>query len=194
MALEIDGSDRLYVQLKPDGPTTEYLAGILRDLKNRGVAGRYAKVEGLHLTILHIGIVDNVYAQLRSVNLGLPVDLFLSELGSFYAKAMAIAPWRMCLQVNGLELFGDKGGVAAVGYRRDEELDEAFGQVMVLVGSFLRSCGVMSESDVPRLAAGLQIQQALRPHVTLVKGVKGSFPEDVAMSAQHRFILDHKKC
>ena len=76
---------RLFIAVPLDEQTKSAILGVMQEMKNAGIRGRYASPDNLHITLAFIGETDrlkDVIKAVRSIKVE-PFNISLSNVGNF---------------------------------------------------------------------------------------------------------------
>ena len=169
--------DRIYAQLYPESDTLAELLRLQEGLDPQQ-SGRLVPAKGLHMTIIHFGIINQVWNRLsRAVGTELTRQVYLRQIEKL------VSSWEDCLRsvVVGLEpigftRFGKHGLVLAVEYRPTYEILELHQQCLARLVTFLQNCRVADPTRFMREDYNFTNALTLRPHISLYKGYSGAEP------------------
>lgn len=168
----LTSKERIYVQYQPD---EEGLAQLLewRELASRAnTQGRPVQQDRLHVTVIHFGIIADVFRELTQQNSALDRGDFLKAAEQFIVASDTAMPKQVTVQPTGLEFFGFRSSVLALTATPDKKLTEAHRVSLANLKVFLKDCGI--EYPVPFMQGSPNFRYALdlRPHISLIKAAR----------------------
>lgn len=162
----------IYFQYMPDKDGLMALQSLQNNLSLAGIDGRPVRPANIHLTILHIGYTEEVFAQLRSVVADLSRDHFNTALLGLVRTAHTILPQTITVQAKQWNYFGPAHNVLTVSVQPpDESLSQIHTEIHQAAEQFLAECGIPDTVLLPHHPRALQLHGDFRPHISLIKGL-----------------------
>lgn len=166
---------RLYAQMKPDDDSLAHLQNLQNSLPKQ-TRGRSVPLQGIHLTLIHYGKVDDVYAVITKHS-AISYDRYRELLHDYITtteRLLQMGP--ISLKPKGFARFGSREGTLVIEYLPDDVLLQAHAGMYDALCVFLVCCGIR---DIDEFIAGdINFMHApiLKPHITLCKGYEGALP------------------
>ena len=174
-------TERLYFQYAPDSSSIKELVQIQKQALKANPNARPMPLDKLHLTLLHIGIIQEVYEEIRSVNDNLPWDEFNDTLIKAIDGTQQTLPTEVDVSTSNIMMLGAHHDVLAVGLSTTEELKAAHGNAYQHLISFLSSCGIEHPVAFIHGSRNLRYSLNLIPHITLLRAARRA----VDLSLEH---------
>lgn len=171
---------RIYVQLLPDKATTDYLTH-LRDQLAPFVQGRAVDQDRWHVTILHFGIAEHVFHDIRRDYPALSKPAFNAALSSYIEQSKKNLPESMALTTESFELFGINENVLVLKLTPSDEIIAAHDQALTSLVTFLDNCGVKDTENFMKGSINFRWALDVKPHITLYRAVRNSQLSKVAL-------------
>jgi|GEM_PF-1991479 len=169
--MDVYTSERLYLELAPVDKSLVGLTTLQQELPLRKPAW-LIRPQKLHLTVIHFGIVREVYQELLAYNSRLTYEAYLSAVSFFVHDIRDLLPRQTTLRATGFHMFGPARTVLALTLHPNDELTYAHSQSLERLGHLLISCGI---NDVPAFiykSHNFRYAPDLNPHITLARNVR----------------------
>ena len=166
----LDLSSKIYVQLAPDKPSLAALQALQTRLPLTSKS-RVVPASELHLTILHIGLVERLFIAMRrhtvvddSALLAHVSQLVMNLRSSLidYSKIIDLRP-------TGIAYFGSKQNTLVMTLEATPELTVLHHRTLQALQQCFLDCGIINSDIFMRSDNNLVNALTLRPHVTLTK-------------------------
>lgn len=131
----------------------------------------------LHLTLLHIGKLDEMYAELRAAGADLSFAAFEAEADTFIRTVMPLLPAQTAVRAERCSHFGPKRTALVLRVRVDDVLRAAHAASLVQLQKFLGACLPSKSSDFMRGNHNLRYALEFKPHITLLRSVAGDLSD-----------------
>jgi hypothetical protein len=166
---------KLFVQLQPDEYALEYFK-LLQESLSLQPTSRPVKTAALHMTVLHIGLVERLLEPLPiSTTKGLQLcRLMLDELQAVVRSSRL---HRVQLVPVSGELLGVSGGSLVVLLEPTAELLALHRHSLTVLQRFIQACGVTDVEQYMLADYNLRYALTLKPHVTIVKNYHSTPPD-----------------
>jgi len=164
---------RLYIELIPDKAARERLHALTREIKPL-LKGRPVDPEKWHVTILHFGVAEHAFHDIRRVLPNLTNRVFEENLQQYIASATASLPAPTSLQPTKLGIFGINQSALALEFETNDHLIAAHDQALRDLKTFLTGCGVIETEEFMRSSINFKWALELKPHLTLFRGITGT--------------------
>jgi 2'-5' RNA ligase len=176
---------KLYVQLRPDTASIEQLLSLQGQLPP--TAARLVSEPSLHMTIIHIGIVERLITSLQNE---IPLDIAtilatVEKLSKQLEQLTAqFSEHTFTLDSAGFELFGMNHATLVLTFTPSNELIALHKSSLDILKNFLLACGIKNPEVFMQSDYNLQNALTLRPHVTLAKTFEGTLPSMASLQAR----------
>lgn len=168
----VRASERLYFQYKPDAAALEQLLAWQRTASRHNPQARQIRSNRLHVTVLHFGILADVYRELQDQVPHLKWQTYADAVQTLIAESFAVLPPKITVQPSGYELFGPKSQVLALRVRVDDTLSQAHEKIVELLKSCLVACGVNYPVPFMQGSPNFQFARQLEPHISLLRAAR----------------------
>jgi hypothetical protein len=161
--------ERLYLQYRPDDPALPRL----HDYQQRAVAvnphGRIVNAERLHMTLIHFGILMELYEECKKSNPSLSWNQFETAVKEFVYSSQSLMPETIELVPLRYAFYGPKKSVLGLELQPDERLRKAHTKALGALKDCLFECGVPTPEHFMLRSPNLRFAQSFNPHITLVR-------------------------
>lgn len=168
--------DRLYIQITPTDESRKRLEDIANELRNtvKGIAVDPGK---WHVTILHIGVANHVFYDIKREYPALSEKIFQDALDSYVNKTREYLPGRMSLKPAGFELIGIRENVLVLTFETSDELIAAHELAVQNLHKFLTDCKVQDPENFMKGSVNFRWALDFVPHLTLYRAVNSEVPK-----------------
>lgn len=164
-------NSRLYLQYVPTGPGRQPLLD-LQTAAHAVAGGTALPALELHMTLLHIGILNELWGELRRDHPALTLDDVLTEMAGFTSRALPLMPPRIYMQPLRYDRFGSHRDVLVLRLALTDDfqrLHAACAELLVdSLGRLLR-VGPAAVRDFMRQSPNLRFSLEPHPHITLLR-------------------------
>lgn len=164
--------DRLYLQYCPDDDALQQLLSWQASAQDVNPQARAIQRDGMHLTLLHFGILADVFRELQQQQPALTKEIFLESVDQFITYAETLLPSSTTVQAEGLELFGSRSSVLALRVAVSDELMRAHARARQLLVQCLEACGISPAQMFMRGSPNFRFALELQPHISLLKAAR----------------------
>ncbi len=172
--------DRLYLQYRPDKSALEQLLDWQSSAIEVNPQGRPVQPDRIHLTVLHFGILADVFRELKEQNDNLTKDMFMTAVEKFARNTQDVLPSVTAVQPERFELFGSGSSVLALRVRTSPELEQAHKRALDMLVACIASCGISyPEMFIPG-SRNFRFARQLQPHISLMKTARNKPTVDVS--------------
>lgn len=182
----LTGDQRVYLQYKPSQESLRHLIAWQKLAIKENPQGRPILHDRFHLTVLHIGIIQDVYRELSEQIPDLDWKTYTGALRDFIYKSQSLLPKQVSVEPQDFVMFGHNSTVLAVALTPGIELEQAHAHSLKQLKKFLQSCGIAY--PVPYMQGSQNFGHALtlRPHISLLKAARHrpSFPGNETQELQ----------
>lgn len=162
-------AERLYLELQPTVAERQRIVLLQQELTLPSSA-RLIRPSKLHVTLIHFGILSEVYAQLTQIVPTLSEQRYASAVTRFVNATRAIL-LEISLAAGNYALYGPHKTTLVLEFKSDPTFDFAHERALQELIHFFVECGI----EQPRafMAQNHNFQYALssRPHLTLARNV-----------------------
>lgn len=160
---------RIYSQFKPDDEGIARLLEAQRKLSDPE-RGRLMPKDEIHMTMIHFGKVEDVYARLRQTS-EFSRETFDAAVNTLIDDMRAsMNGSSFTLRHTGFERFGKNGKIIVATFETNDELNEFHGRQLEYLVTLLKNCGVPDPTAYMKNDHNFVNALTMRPHVTLKKG------------------------
>lgn len=162
-------AERLYLELQPTVAERQRIVLLQQELLLPSSA-RLIRPAKLHVTLIHFGILSEVYGQLTQAVPALNKESYMVAINHFVDATHAILP-EISLAAGKYALYGPHKTTLVLEFKSDPTFDSAHERALQELIHFFVGCGI----EQPRafMAQNHNFQYALssRPHLTLARNV-----------------------
>jgi 2'-5' RNA ligase len=169
-------NSQLYVELMPSDAARLQLHETVERLQPL-VEGRWINPAKWHVTIIHFGKVQDVYADLLTHMPMLQEETFLAALQTYAAHSATVLQKPITLQPKDYDLFGDHKSVFVIRFNTPPELIAAHQQALGYLLQFFKDIGLQDAEAFMRINHNFQHAPDLKPHLTLARHVLHNLKE-----------------
>ncbi len=162
---------RLYIELIPSDETRDRLGELTDALKNT-IKGRPVEPSKWHVTVLHFGVAEHVFHDIRRVMPNLTNSVFQENLTLYIETAKQHLPSPTSLTPTELSLFGINRSVLALRLLPNDDLIKSHDQALLDLTTFLKGCGVDDPEEFMKSSINFKWALELSPHITLFRGLR----------------------
>ena len=182
----LSGDHRIYLQYKPTTDSLAYLLEWQKSAIKENPQARPVQSDRLHLTVIHVGIIQDVYRELSAHLPQLDWITYTSALHEFITQSQSLLPKQVSVEPKGFAMFGHNSSVLAIALTPDTQLEQAHARSLEQLKLFFKTCGM--EFPVPFMQGSPNFRYALtlRPHISLLKAARHRPPalQDVPNTLQ----------
>lgn len=164
--------ERLYLQYRPDENALEQLLDLQKRLIKANPQGVIVQPDHIHLTLIHFGILADVYRELHEQQPKLTKDFFNQATEQFAQESQKVLPAQTSVTLDKLELFGSRSSVLALRVGISSELREAHAQARTLLEQHIESCGIRPARLFMQGSPNFRFALKLEPHISLIKAAR----------------------
>ena len=164
---------RLYIELVPDDSALERLHALTSEIKPL-LKGRPVDSSKWHVTILHFGVAEHAFHDIRRVLPNLTNRVFEENLTTYIESAQGSLPAPTSLIPTKLGIFGINQSALALEFEPNDEIISAHDQALHDLTNFLKGCGVIEAEEFMRSSINFKWALELKPHLTLFRGLTGT--------------------
>ncbi len=164
--------DRLYLQYRPDDDALQQLLTWQAVSQEVNPQSRLVQPDSVHLTVLHFGILADVFRELQQQQPALTKEIFLESVEQFVSYAETVLPSSTVVQPEGFELFGSRSSVLALRVRVSDDLMRAHAQARELLMQCLEACGISPARMFMQGSPNFRFALELQPHISLLKAAR----------------------
>jgi hypothetical protein len=182
--------ERLYLQYRPDSDhDRDALLQWQAALHEANPQARPVRPTQLHLTIIHFGILADVFRELKQVVYDLTWDTYEQAVTEFMVTSSDVLPASAVVVADKFSRYGSNAGVIAVDCKAGDDLIEAHQQSLQLLMKALEQCGVQQPVGFMQGSPNFRFALEFSPHISLLKAAR-TVPADVrTMPHGHAFQL-----
>lgn len=160
---------RLYTKLTPDDTGLARLIN-LQNLINFTGRFRLTPPSQLHLTLLHFGLIDEMYEQIHTVT-GIDQSQYVKYLVTFIDRLNDALPDRpQTLLPTRVSVFGYRNSAIVLEFEPTQDMITAHREMYTALLQFLKDCDVTDPARFIAKTGALRHSPVLTPHVTLSRG------------------------
>ncbi|MBI3889032.1 hypothetical protein HY312_00435 [Candidatus Saccharibacteria bacterium] len=167
---------KIYVQLQPSASAIQMLINTQAALTHQKTM-RTVSSSKLHLTVLHIGLVQNLIDSI-SQHTGSTPDFIIGQIDIFITELSAIMqPYESKqFKLSTLESanFGTKNTILVIKFKPTTELEELYASCLQTTTKLLERCGITSPISFMEHDRNLKYALSIKPHVTIAKSYTGA--------------------
>lgn len=165
----MNGPDpRYYIQYRPDVSALSDLTKLQAALSRAG--GVLVREPELHVTVVHIGSLRRLHADLSRQGSAIDLSLLREGLDGYAAWAEAAMSPNVSLQPSGLELWGSKRGIVVLRFVENPPLSllhqQACERLTALARDWIPGC---RPQELIGALPQLRHAMSFRPHMTLAR-------------------------
>lgn len=166
------GDQRVYLQYKPNTESLTHLTSWQKSAIKENPQARPVRSDRLHLTVIHVGIIQDVYRELSAHLPNLDWTTYIGALHDFITQSQALLPEHIYVRPEGFAMFGHNSSVLAIAVTPDTGLEQAHAHSLERLKQFFIDCGM--EFPVPFMQGSPNFRYALtlRPHISLLKAAR----------------------
>ena len=163
---------RLYFQYRPTPTSQEQLLQWQALASTANPQARSVAPERLHVTILHFGILADVYRELTEQQPPLSWDTYIQAAEQLFNEGQRHLPATLSVAAEQFALFGPQSGVLGVLCSQPPELVAAHRAVRTCLEAFLQSCGIAHPRGFMQGSPNFRFAVELRPHISLLRAAR----------------------
>lgn len=168
----LHSEDRLYLQYKPDEAALSQLLDWQRAALVINPQAREVQQNRMHLTVIHFGIITDVYRELREQQADLTWEAYTHAVEEFINRSQSVLPEEITVRPERFELFGSRSSVLALRVRVPDALLAAHKQALSLLKECIISCGIMPPEMFMQGSLNFRFALRLEPHLSLIKAAR----------------------
>lgn len=165
-------NERIYLQYAPIEVVRQRLM-ILQDKIARTSRGDIVPAQELHLTLLHIGVIDELWGEMHRFSDSLRIEDVRAKMLSYAEEAYGLMPQVLRVRPSGFEMLGPRHDVIALRIMLDMHLSKLHRHCLDLLVRNLYELLDTDPRDYMRQSPNLRHSLELRPHITLVRRASG---------------------
>jgi 2'-5' RNA ligase len=174
--------DRLYLQYRPDKLAHNQLLAWQSSGIEQNPQARAVQPDRIHLTVLHFGILADVFRELREQNDNLTKDIFMKAVEQFVLDTQDVLPQATTVYPERFELFGSGSSVLALRVRTSPELEQAHRRAFDMLIKCIASCGISQPEMFVPGSRNFRFAKKLQPHISLLKTARSKPTADVSIA------------
>jgi hypothetical protein len=161
--------ERLYLQYEPDKESLKQLLKLQTYALENNPQSRPLSSERLHLTLLHFGILSEVYDEIYRINTNLSWQHYSEAVKTFVKNSDRFMPEVARAKFLGFGLLGPNKNVLAARFEVDDAVSEAHVQALRALKVCLNQCGVENPEHFMLRSPNFRYAAVLNPHITLLR-------------------------
>ncbi|CAN5711746.1 hypothetical protein BH23PAT2_BH23PAT2_05290 [soil metagenome] len=168
--------ERIYLQYQPDESSLKRLLHWQDISAESNPQARRVQPDRVHLTVVHFGILADVFRELQQAVPSLTWDVYQASVASFLQDAQTVLPTQATVVPHAFELFGSYRSVLALRVIPDGVLVQAHQQALTYLKECLQTCGIQHPVAFMQGSANFRFALQLQPHISLLRSAR-SRPE-----------------
>jgi hypothetical protein len=165
-----DLNTRLYIELVPEDSARQTIRNIVAHIRPH-VKGRFIDDSKWHVTIMHFGIANQVYEELRTVLPDLKQEIFLKALETYIDASKDTLPQPTELTLLSYELLGGRNNVLALRFEMTPEVQQAHITALANLKHFFADVRLENPDVFMRKSHNFSWALTIKPHLTIARGV-----------------------
>jgi hypothetical protein len=161
-------ADRIYLQYAPVEVVRQRLV-LLQDKLVRSAGGKSMPAQELYMTLLHIGVLEELWGEMRRLNTSLTLDDVRNKMCSYAEEAYGLMPQAVRVRPSGLEMFGPRHDVLVLRIMLDMHLSKLHRHCLDLLIRNLYELFNDDPREFMRNSPNLRYSLEARPHITLLR-------------------------
>ena len=168
---------RLYFSIDLDPQSKLAILQLQSDLKAR-IDGRWVEANQLHITVIHFGILSEVYNQIKALNSALTTTVFERAVQDFKQSCSKLLLQNISLQSNGYASFGPHSNILVLKLKPNQMLINAHSAGLGHLMTFFTNCDVRTPLEFMQDNYNLKFAATFNPHISLARGIR-RLPDDL---------------
>jgi|AntRauTorcE11897_2_1112592.scaffolds.fasta_scaffold13548_2 hypothetical protein len=183
--------ERIYLQYQPDESSLTRLLDWQKLAAVSNPQARPVQPDRMHLTVIHFGILADVFRELQQAVPSLTWDVYQASVANFLQDAQTVLPAQATVTPHAFELFGAPHSVLALRVITDDVLIQAHQQALMYLKECLRTCGIQHPVAFMQGSANFRFALQLQPHISLLRSAR-SHP-DIDLDVAQPLVLHAMK-
>lgn len=130
---------------------------------------RLVPAQQIHLTIIHFGIIREVFPQLQAVVPDLDYKRYKQAVATFVDTVEQAMPPQLKATMDRWDLYGFAQHTLVVTLLPNVELEQTHAASLAALRQFFASCGLSEPDSFMASNQNFQFALTLKPHITLLK-------------------------
>lgn len=168
----LQAHERVYFQYRPDETALARILAWQKQALKVNPQSRQIRPDRFHITILHFGILADVYRELQQRAPELKRETYESAVEEFIERANAILPAKASVNPEGFGLFGPQSHVLAIRVSVDEEIKYAHQKILEHLKHCLKACGITYPVPFMQGSPNFRFARELNPHISLLRAAR----------------------
>lgn len=165
----MNSTDRMYLQYGIDSVGDKLLHAWQQQVLDSNPTARPVPQHQFHLTLLHIGILSEVYREMQAWQPQLTWAVFEREISVFLRATKQILPQTSHVEPINISYMGERAQTAVVSVKAPAELIDAHAKSLHLLQDFFKACGLFHVRAFMHGSPNFKYALVFRPHITLAR-------------------------
>lgn len=165
-------TERLYLQYKPDEQALQYLLDIQKIVKRANPQARTTNPDRMHLTLIHFGILTEVYEEIRMQQPKLTWGQYEASVIRFIDESQRQLPDTAVVTPLEVSMYGSRNSVLALKVNPGQRLMDAHAHCLAVLKEFLLECGIEYPMAFMQGSRNFSHAAEFNPHITLLRAAR----------------------